>query len=561
MSIPDKYHRRLQNLIEQAQPQSVEELQALLDSLTGITLDDLPEVADTPADRAFDLVDEAWQSSAAKGKKLAAQALELWPDCIPAYEYLAAQTKSNAQRLEYMEKAVAIGQRLFGGDFLEKHRGHFWGVTETRPYMRCLEELANAKARAGHWSEAIVIWEDMLSLNPGDNQGIRYHLLPALLHQRDLAAYHRYREQYEEGYALMMFDEALAHFIENGDCPEARQALRIAIASNAYVIPVILAPAPPSTLPESFGLGSPEEALIYAGHGWQLWRGVPGAMAWLQQQQPKPKPRKTAPPLLELPPGHLRLLFEYPLGPLSPLRLNRNLSDEELPVSPFFQLMRELLAFVQANQPLPLTQKGNLQRKTVQEFYGLGLVPNKYVDSGTIKILKEEDFFHLHLTRVLGELGGLLRKSKGKLSLTKKGAQLLQEPAQLYLEILEVFIQKYNWSYPERWSYGVSPTGRAGWAMMLYEIIQRGDTETSNKYYAELYAKLFPSLLAAYSASQYETPQKKLESDLEHRFIRRFGMFFGLIDITREIKSQYGLTTEFFIKRTPFAAIAFRLEP
>ncbi|HAD13590.1 MAG TPA: hypothetical protein DCF33_14280, partial [Saprospirales bacterium] len=111
MAIPDRQQRLLQKLIEQAQPSSLEELQHLLNSLIGSPLPEIPEDDLTPQDRAFDLVDEAWESSAAKGASLTWQALELWPDCIPAYEYLSAVSKSKQQRIANIEKAVEIGQR------------------------------------------------------------------------------------------------------------------------------------------------------------------------------------------------------------------------------------------------------------------------------------------------------------------------------------------------------------------------------------------------------------------------------------------------------------------
>ena len=135
MAIPDKFHRDLQKLIAKANPQSMEELQKFLDSLVGQTLPAVPAGELSPEDKAFDLVDEAWQSAGAKGRKLAVEALQIWPDCIPAYEYLAAKTKQAKERSGYLQKAIEIGQRVFGGAFLEEHRGHFWGIVATRPLV------------------------------------------------------------------------------------------------------------------------------------------------------------------------------------------------------------------------------------------------------------------------------------------------------------------------------------------------------------------------------------------------------------------------------------------
>jgi len=283
MSLPDRHHRLLERLINKAQPKSIEELQELLNSLAGAPLPDIPEEELTPEDRAFDLVDEAWSSGAAKGQKLARQALELWPDCIPAYEYLFVAAKSKKQRLEYIEKAVEIGQRLFGGEFRKKNAGSFWGITETRPYMRSLQSLAQFHAEEGNLSKAIEIWEDIIRLNPSDNQGIRYSLLPALLRRRDLKSYRKYRKKYREETAPFSFNDALAAFMEEGATPSATMRLRIAAANNSHIIPLLLHDSPPSGIPDNYTLYSPEEAKIYANDAWQLWRDIPGALEWLKR--------------------------------------------------------------------------------------------------------------------------------------------------------------------------------------------------------------------------------------------------------------------------------------
>ena len=208
----DKEHRILQKLLEQANPQSEEDLQTLLNSLIGTRLGDYEEVEEnlSDEDKAFALVDKAWQGRPAQGQKLAEQALVLWPDCISAYEYLAWGAKTPTRQLELFEKAVAIGHRIFGGAFRTDNMGHFWLVSETRPYMRCLHALAGIFAKKeGNLSKAIVIWEDMLAMNPNDNQGLRYSLLPALLRQRDFKGYKKYRKQFkDEDSTSMCFNDA-----------------------------------------------------------------------------------------------------------------------------------------------------------------------------------------------------------------------------------------------------------------------------------------------------------------------------------------------------------------
>ena len=562
MAIPDKFHRDLQKLIKEANPQSMEEMQQFLDSLMGKPLPEVPAGDLTPEDKALGLVDEAWQSAGAKGRKLAGQALQIWPDCIPAYEYLAAKTKPAKERLGYFQKAVEIGQRVFGGTFLEENRGHFWGITETRSYMRCLDALAHENYLAGNFSKAIVIWEDMLSLNPNDNQGVRYSLLPALLAQKDIRNYRRYRKQFEEDTAMMYFNDALASFIENSG--ERHFHIEVAMANNPYAAPLLLAEkAPePSSLPGSYALNSPEEAMIYVHETWSLWHSIPGAIEWLKQQQASSTSKiqeKPAAPLEKLPPDSIRILHFDPFNPLSPLQLRPGLTDEAVVHLSFLQLTQKLLTEIKAQQPLKLTTKGNLPRKTVHQLYDLRLYTDKYIDNGTIKLMGEEDFWQLNVSHTLCNMAGLINKKHGKASLSKKGEKLLDSPGGIYLELLKIFTQKFNWAYPERWGYGVDQTGQWGWACILYEILRQGSQETSDKHYGSLYLRLFPDLLRAYPISEIGTPEEKLQSDFTARFFYRFCHMFGLVEITREIKGKYDLTEEFFVRRTELAEKVFQL--
>ena len=69
-----------------------------------------------------------------------------------------------------------VGPKAF-----QEHVGHFWSLLETRPYMRAREGLASKLWTMGRRDEAIKHLQDMLRLNPGDNQGVRYTLAGWLL--------------------------------------------------------------------------------------------------------------------------------------------------------------------------------------------------------------------------------------------------------------------------------------------------------------------------------------------------------------------------------------------
>src|SRR3954447_20480530 len=169
---------------------------------------------ETPLGQALDLVSLAFQEpDPARRADLAKQALELSPDCADAYVLLAEQALSHREALGLYEQAVAAGQRAIGPDAFQEHVGHFWGLLETRPYMRAREGLAHTLWTLGRREEAAAHLQELLRLNPGDNQGVRYTLASWLLNldrDEDLAGL---LEQFaEEDSATWAYTRALLAF-------------------------------------------------------------------------------------------------------------------------------------------------------------------------------------------------------------------------------------------------------------------------------------------------------------------------------------------------------------
>ena len=140
-----------------------------------------------PLSEAQELVYEAWERSRKQDRiRLAEKALEISPDCADAYNLLAEEKAESVEEAQsYFEKGVEAGERALGETTFEEDVGHFWGLLETRPYMRARAGLAQCLWILGEKEEAIGHYEDMLRLNPTDNQGIRHILLEHLLKRDD----------------------------------------------------------------------------------------------------------------------------------------------------------------------------------------------------------------------------------------------------------------------------------------------------------------------------------------------------------------------------------------
>jgi tetratricopeptide (TPR) repeat protein len=220
---------------------------------------------------------------------LAKKALELSPLCADAYIVLAQETaRSLDQAIELYRQGVEAGEKALGKAAFSDDVGHFWGLLETRPYMRARQGLAQAVWDSGRQDEAVTHYRDMLRLNPNDNQGIRYLLLDCLLILgRDDDAAKLVKRYKKDGSAAWSWSRALLAFRQSGDCPESRSGLSQAIGDNKYVSALLLGNKKmPRQLPAYIGMGDKNEAVAYVHGAIAAWVATPGALAWLKTCRP-----------------------------------------------------------------------------------------------------------------------------------------------------------------------------------------------------------------------------------------------------------------------------------
>jgi tetratricopeptide (TPR) repeat protein len=169
--------------------------------------------------QVHELIYDAWESDdPAERAAMARKTLKIYPDCADAYVLLAEIATTPAQTLELYRRGVAAGERALGKRAFVEDVGHFWGLLETRPYMRARAGLALSQWVRGQHDEAIARWRAMLILNPNDNQGIRYVLAARLLEagrDRELAALLKRHE--DDGRAYLIWIKALCIFRIRGD--------------------------------------------------------------------------------------------------------------------------------------------------------------------------------------------------------------------------------------------------------------------------------------------------------------------------------------------------------
>lgn len=238
-----------------------------------------------PIDQAQELMYQAWEAPSREGRvALARQALEISADCADAYVVLADEEAADVvEAIDLLRKGVAAGERALGKRAFKNDVGDFWGLLETRPYMRARAELARCLQEAGQREEALAHYRDLLRLNPDDNQGVRYVLATYLLdlgHDDELT---ELLGAYEGDWsAVWAYTAALVEFRQHG-AGDAGPLLAAAKKINPFVPAYLLGRKKvPKRLPDYMAMGQDSEAAAYASGGVAAWKKTPGAIDWLR---------------------------------------------------------------------------------------------------------------------------------------------------------------------------------------------------------------------------------------------------------------------------------------
>jgi tetratricopeptide (TPR) repeat protein len=254
---------------------------------------------DTPLGEAQALLYRAFdERDVARRIQLARDALAICPDCADAYVLLAEHATSRKEALHLYEQGVAAGERALGPDAFQRDAGHFWALLETRPYMRARLGLAHSLWVAGRRDEAVQHLQEMLRLNPGDNQGLRYTLAGFLLFlDRDDDLAHLLEMYPDEGSATWAYTRALLAFRREGDTIASRRLLKAAKKTNRYVPDYLVGiKFPPPGQPGYYSPGDESEALNYVGSFMAGWKATPGAVAWLRANSKTKKKKEPSAP-------------------------------------------------------------------------------------------------------------------------------------------------------------------------------------------------------------------------------------------------------------------------
>lgn len=240
-------------------------------------------------DRAQELIYRGWEvMDPIERVEIAEEALEISPLCADAWVMLAEDAAETLeQEIEFYLKAVEAGERALGEAMFEEEMGRFWGIPETRPYMRARAGLAHCLWDQGQHDAAIAHYYELLNLNPADNQGIRFLLVTSLAllsrHEEALALMDANPE--DEYSAVWAYTRALIGFREHGDNKRTRELRAFAVRVNRFVPAYLSGGARmPKYPPDYVNPGDKTEAVSYVYDNRQAWLETEGSTEWLLRE-------------------------------------------------------------------------------------------------------------------------------------------------------------------------------------------------------------------------------------------------------------------------------------
>lgn len=212
-----------------------------------------------------------------------------YPEHVDAHHHLALayfRDGKAKKAAEAWKPGMEFALKLLPNGFSMSRDQLPWGFIENRPFLRMYHSYGLSLMRLRKTEQALEVFENILSLNPHDNQGARALVVECNfeLHRPEavLGLCDRFRG---DGLEQLVYGRPLALFQLNRGA-EAAKAFRVA----KKVYPVIAEELtkqthkrPDGWQEERITLGGADQAHAYWKEFGKFWRKTPGALAFARQ--------------------------------------------------------------------------------------------------------------------------------------------------------------------------------------------------------------------------------------------------------------------------------------
>ena len=176
----NKFNNMLQEFLKNNNVENIDEANEKLQEFIKMYNNREIEYENTPLDDAYEILEEAQNAKTEKEAiKLAKKAYEKSKECFDAILFQCDLEENGIKRMKLLDDGLEFEKsRLTKEKYFDKENiGHFYGIFETRPYIRGLVIKAEYLLEEGKISQAENVCREVLRLNENDNMGARYLLM------------------------------------------------------------------------------------------------------------------------------------------------------------------------------------------------------------------------------------------------------------------------------------------------------------------------------------------------------------------------------------------------
>lgn len=229
-------------------------------------------------------------------------------------------------------------------------------------------------------------------------------------------------------------------------------------------------------------------------------------------------------------PAEMQVILYDTFNSKSPIQILKTEENNYLKI-PIFNQVKFLFNLIEKQGEIKLTNRGFLPTKIVADLYRKEYLKDYFIEKGISKLYKESDVPTISLARILVELSTLVKKRNNKLSLTKKGTEIINNNHLLFQNIFETFATKFNWAYFD--NFNNKEIGQVGFGFSLILLNKYGENYKKVDFYSKKYLNAF-KFDAKSNFDFIDNPRRSYPI----RTFERFLEYFGLIEFDENIDNE-----------------------
>ena len=175
-----------------------------------------------------------------KAINYAKKSLKVNPDNIDAMNFLVSVEPDEEKQLEMYKENIQTAKKILDKNnmFDKENIGQFWGITETRPYMRTRQSYMLKLFHLKRYDEAIKECEELLKLCKNDNLGVRYILIGLYVYTDNFNKAEKLYKKFKEDSTFMLLPLCIMYY-KQGDFNEAEMARRKVNIKNSIIFELL----------------------------------------------------------------------------------------------------------------------------------------------------------------------------------------------------------------------------------------------------------------------------------------------------------------------------------